>query len=199
MNGPTISDKAREGPGAISAARAPGVVRATEAVREAEAVGAVGTAIVVGLGEAVVGGVGAELVVYGLGSCIGLAIWSGRLRVGILCHIVLPSSSGMPVDPSIPAKYADSGVAWAVDALVVKGARREELVAKLAGGAKVLAFPLATDIGRQNTVATLAALDALGVQVQGSMTGGTIGRTLWFCPETGIVEVRPLNGVRTRL
>lgn len=153
-----------------------------------------GAPAVANLGEAVIGGPGSELVALGLGSCIGLALWSPRQRWGVLCHIVLPDSEGAPADPATPAKYADQAVAWAVDALTARGARREELVAKVAGGARVLALPIATEIGQRNAVATLAALRDQGIPVAGTRTGGGVGRTVRFYPETGRFEIRPVGG-----
>lgn len=151
----------------------------------------------VGLGQAALGTAGDELVAYGLGSCIGLALWCPRLAAGVLCHVVLPDSGGTPPDPSQPARYADWAVSWAVAALRVLGARPEELVAKWAGGASVL--PLPTDVGRQNAEAVARALATAGVRPGGHDVGGTVGRTVRFWPASGVLEVRPLGLAPRRL
>lgn len=156
-------------------------------------------ATALGLGEAAVAAAGTELVTYGLGSCIGLVVWSARLRVGALCHIVLPDSAGLNPDPRVPARYADWAVAWSVAALESRGARRTELVAKLAGGAQVLNVPMVKHMGRQNTEATQARLQAAGIRLGGTDVGGTEGRTVRFFPDTGILEVRSLSGTSLKL
>ncbi len=153
----------------------------------------------VGLCEAAVGDGAGTLVTFGLGSCIGLAVWSPLQRLGALCHIMLPDSQGAPPDPATPAKYADRAVAWAVQALRARGCTVPELRAKLAGGAKVLSIPVATEIGKRNAEATLALLQAQGIRVMGYSVGGTVGRTVYFSPATGDMEVRPVGGEVIRL
>lgn len=144
----------------------------------------------VGLGQAAVGGEGDELVAFGLGSCIGLAVWSPRLRLGAFCHVVLPRAPGADPDPDQPARYADQAVVWALEALARLGARPRELVAKLAGGARVLAAPLLPDIGAANAEAVADALRAAGIPVVAADVGGNHGRTARFLPGTGALEVR---------
>lgn len=148
----------------------------------------------VGLGQAALGGEGDELVAYGLGSCVGLALWCPRLRLGALCHVVLPRSGGQPADPQQPARYADQAVAWALAALAARGARPRELVAKLAGGARVLAAPLLPDIGAANAEAVQEALRAAGIPVRAADLGGGQGRTVRFLPASGVLEVRTSGG-----
>ncbi|ADU51971.1 CheD [Thermaerobacter marianensis DSM 12885] len=148
----------------------------------------------VGLGEAVVGGVDDILVVAGLGSCIALALWSRRLRIGALCHIVLPESCNQPVNPTQPAWYADWAVQWAVVALSQFGAGPPELVAKGAGGARVLTAPMLSDIGNCNVQAVFSALRDAGIAVGAFDVGGTESRTVRFFPATGALEVCVTRG-----
>lgn len=152
----------------------------------------------VGLGQAIVGEVGDILLVPGLGSCIALALWSRRLRVGALCHIVLPHSCNRPFDPTRPAWYVDWAVTWAVEALARCGARPPELVAKGAGGANVLTTSGLSDIGASNTQAVLSALRVVGVPVAAFHIGGMHSRTVRFDPATGTLEVR-ITGGQTQL
>lgn len=163
------------------------------------AAGAAGSPIAVGLGQAALGRAGEELVSFGLGSCVGLALWAPRLRIGALCHIMLPDSRSAPLDPEMPARYADWGVSWAVAALAAQGCQRHELIAKLAGGARVLSLPVGGEIGRQNAEATLAALRNLGIAVRASDLGGHAGRTVRFFPDTGLLAVRLVNGEQATL
>ncbi|MGI6081445.1 MAG: chemotaxis protein CheD [Limnochordia bacterium] len=152
----------------------------------------------VGLGQLAVAGPGGELVTYGLGSCIGLVLWSASKRIGALGHIVMPDSRGKPVDPKNPAKYADWAVPELLKALRLRGVRKEELTAKLAGGARTLGT-LSSDIGRQNTAATLAVLEEQKIDVVARSVGGSVGRTIRFYPETGQVELRFVGGQRSTL
>jgi len=53
------------------------------------------TVVAVPMGEAAAGGPGDVLAIYGLGSCVALAVWDPETRRGVLCHIVLPGGIGM--------------------------------------------------------------------------------------------------------
>lgn len=148
----------------------------------------------VGLGQMAIAGSDESLVIYGLGSCIGLVLWSRLKQVGSLSHIVMPNSRGVSFQPANPAKYVDWAVPEAIEALARLGVRREELVAKLAGGAHTLGGALGTGIGSQNAQATLALLREQRVRVLAQHIGGTVGRTIRFGPDTGRVEVRTVGG-----
>lgn len=150
-------------------------------------------AVNVGMGQVIIGGREAELVISGLGSCIGLAIWSPTRKVGALAHVVLPTSKGTPPSNATPAKFADWAVPKIIDELAAQGAQRDELVAKMAGGAHPLAASSA-DVGRQSAEAIEYLLSEAGVPISGKSIGGTVGRAVHFLPETGVFEVKQMNG-----
>ncbi len=85
----------------------------------------------VGMGQIVVAEAPAELVSV-LGSCVGVALYHPRLKVGALAHIVLPKSSG---GGAAPGKFADTAIPYMIAELAKAGAARAGLVAKIAGGA----------------------------------------------------------------
>jgi len=144
----------------------------------------------VGLGELKVGNRPDQvLACYGLGSCVGLALYDAVARVGVMLHVVLPSSR-LSRDEKIPlpGKYADTGVAAAVAAAVEAGADRSRLVARIAGGARM--FELGNshperDIGARNVEAVRTALQQERIPLVACDTGGTYGRTLMLYIGTG--------------
>jgi len=141
------------------------------------------------MGEAAVGGPEDVMAIYGLGSCVALALWHPKTGRGALCHVVLPEGTPAPGDP--PARYAAPAVEWARDALGPVPAR--ELQVKLAGGASVLPMPRhlpQLDIGRRNVDAVSRALARLGLRVTAADTGGSQGRTIFFEPGDGRLTVR---------
>lgn len=144
------------------------------------------------MGEAAAGGPGDVLAIYGLGSCVALAVWHPETRRGVLCHIVLPEGKPAPGDP--PARYACPAIDWALDTLGRVPA--PELVIKLAGGASVLPVqhvPL-LDIGRRNIDAVSRGLARRGLQVAAEDTGGNSGRTVFFRLADGGLMVRTTGG-----
>ena len=119
------------------------------------------------------------LAAVGLGSCIGIALIDADAHIAGLAHVLLPEpTSGRE---SVPGRYASTAVPALLEAVLRAGARRERLVAKLAGGASM--FPgLSTTgigaVGERNAEAVRRALAQLGIPVAGEDIGGTWGRTV---------------------
>jgi chemotaxis protein CheD len=76
--------------------------------------------LVAGIGEMVLStGSDSHLVAYGLGSCIALAVWDPRTRVGGLAHFMLPNG---PANNGSPVKFIDTGLDVFLKAVEAKGA-----------------------------------------------------------------------------
>jgi chemotaxis protein CheD len=146
-------------------------------------------AVAVGLGELKVGSRPEQvLVCYGLGSCIGLTLYDPVVRVGVMVHVVLPNSSLGRGQLVAPGKFADTAVPAAVAEVVKLGAMRSRLVARMAGGARMLNVVGAgsrLDIGNRNAEAVRAACAEHGLRLVADDTGGTYGRTLQLFVNTG--------------
>jgi chemotaxis protein CheD len=136
----------------------------------------------VGLGELKVGSRPEQvLVCYGLGSCVGLTLYDPVAHVGVMVHVVLPDSSLSRGQDAPPGKFADTGVLAAIDEAVKAGANRSRLIARIAGGARMLNVVGAgskLDIGARNAEAVRAALQSQKIRLTADDTGGTYGRTL---------------------
>lgn len=133
---------------------------------------------------------GDVLVAYSLGSCVGLAVWDPKTKVGGLAHIVLPSSTGS-VDRSTQGKYADTAVPCLVAKMRQEGGDPKRLKVHMAGGAHVLkglTWP-SGDIGSANVKATREAAAKTGVRVIGADVGEDYGRTMRLYVSTGRVTV----------
>ena len=99
----------------------------------------------------------------GLGSCVGIAIRDPATKIGGLAHIMLPDSHEIRNSTNIP-KFADTGITELVRQIVAKGAARDRLVAKIAGGAQMFAFQNTNAnmrVGDRNVAATLKTLKSL--------------------------------------
>lgn len=132
------------------------------------------------------------LVCYGLGSCIGLALHDPAARVGVLVHVVLPDSTLGRGKPALPGKFADTAVPAAIAEAVRLGAAPSRLVARMAGGARMLNVVSAgskLDIGVRNADAVRTALAQHGIRLTAEDTGGTYGRTLQLFVGTGRLVV----------
>lgn len=135
-----------------------------------------------------------------LGSCVGVTFWSERLRVGALCHGVLPrcpekwSAGSTSLDGH---RYVDFSIRYLAKQFDTLGAHRPELEIKVFGGADVLPVSFSSDakltIGALNCEAAREALEEEGLTALACDLRGTSGRTIHFHTGTGEVLVRRLN------
>jgi len=76
------------------------------------------------------------------------------------------------------------------------GAKRHNLVAKIAGGAQMFSFSSNSEmmrIGDRNVEATKEKLAALGMRLLAEDTGSNYGRTIEFYPETGLLHIKAVG------
>ncbi len=123
----------------------------------------------------------------GLGSCVAVGIYDPQSRLGGLGHMLLPSG---PEDnpPGAAGKYVDIGIARMVDELAQAGAGRDNLVAKVAGGANMFETThqtLINSIGARNARSARETLARLAIPLVGEEVGGNRGRTVEFDLATG--------------
>lgn len=132
----------------------------------------------------------------GLGSCVGIAIRDPGSGIGGLAHIMLPDSNEIRNNSNRP-KFADTGIADMVDAMVKEGANRNRLVAKIAGGAQMFAFGSAKSdmirVGERNVLASKKTLSEMKIPLLAEDTGETYGRTVIFYPENGNFIIRAVG------
>ncbi len=131
----------------------------------------------------------------GLGSCIGIAMYDPVLKIGGLAHIMLPDSTQMRNHSNI-AKFADTGIEELVKRVVMAGANKRRLVAKIAGGAKmfqVSGLSTVGNVGERNAQASRAKLKQLGIPLLAEDTGLNYGRTVELYPETGEFRIKAVG------
>jgi len=149
--------------------------------------------IVVGLGEIwVTRNPNAVLVTFGLGSCVAVCIYDPEAKVAGMMHVVLPTGNAT-LNGRSPGKYADSGTPLLVQRMENLGAKRSRMMAKIAGGARVVrgaASETLMDIGQKNIEAVKKALESEGVTINAFDTGGVHGRSVWLRAKSGLMMVR---------
>lgn len=132
----------------------------------------------------------------GLGSCVGIALRDPVTGIGGLAHIMLPDSTQIKDNSNIP-KFADTGIEELVRRVVMAGASRNRLVAKIAGGAQMFSFQNNKSglvrIGERNVEATKTKLRELRIPLLAEDTGKNFGRTVVFTPQTGELLIRAVG------
>jgi chemotaxis protein CheD len=133
-----------------------------------------------------------------LGSCVGVTFWCARLRVGALCHSMLPRcprpAHGAETTPEIGFRYVDFCVREIARQFDRLGAARHEVQVKVFGGADVLFVDEAAarpSVGRLNYETAIEVLREEGFAVSASSLGETFGRKIRF--DTGSGEVMLLR------
>lgn len=152
--------------------------------------------IVVGIAEFKLAEPPGVLVTYGLGSCVAIALHSGKAAVGSLAHIMLPLAYEKEENRS-PGKFADSAVAAMVRQMGTRGIEPSGLVAKIAGGAQMFAGQFkgpGRRIGVRNILAVQKALSNFEIRLVAQDVGGTAGRTVEFTTGTGRFVIKTLKG-----
>ena len=122
-----------------------------------------------------------------LGSCVGIAIWERKSKLGALAHIVLPKNPGTA---STPGKFADTAISDMKQKLVARGANPRRLTAKIAGGATMFGPATAQDIGKRNCEAVLEYLRKAEISVLAQHIGGEQGRQVRFSTSDGSLSVK---------
>jgi len=131
-------------------------------------------------------GVGNSIVTHALGSCIGIAAFDPATNVGGMLHFMLPDST---VNPSRadgnPYMFADTGIPLFLKELYSKGASKQRLIVKVAGGAQFVDHKDFFAIGKRNYTAMRKIFWKEGILCKGEHVGGTISRTLYLDLTTG--------------
>src|ERR1700704_1825424 len=147
---------------------------------------------IVSMGEIVISSeVGEELVAYGLGSCIGLALVDRVAGVAGMAHIVLPEAQEKQ---STTGKFADLAVPALIAEICRAGAVKRRLEAAIAGGAREFGRSDALDIRGRNEEAVREQLTRRGVALRASATGGNRGRTMRIAVSDCAVTVKESGG-----
>ncbi len=135
------------------------------------------------------------LVTYSLGSCIAVIIFDPMARVGGMLHYMLPESS---LDPekakSNPHMFADTGITNLFRQSYQFGAKKENMIVKVAGGAQILDPNGLFNIGKRNYVAMRKIFWRNNVAVSAEHVGGTVNRTVRLEMGTGRVFLKVGGG-----
>ena len=135
------------------------------------------------------------LITFGLGSCVGIALYDKSTKVSGLAHVMLPSSKEIK-NNSNKAKFADTGIDSLIDEMVKLGARKSNIVAKIAGGAQMFSFSSQNDmlrIGERNAIASKEKLKEHRIRILAEDTGGNFGRTIELNTETGELQIKTIG------
>jgi len=129
--------------------------------------------------------------ILGLGSCVGLCLYDSGKKIGGMVHILLPES--IPGQTN-PFKFADAAVPALWEKVKNKGASPHNILAKIAGGAKMFSGTDSLfDIGKRNVEVVKAELRKLNIPLRADDTGGNRGRSIMLYLEDGRLEIKTIG------
>jgi len=130
----------------------------------------------------------------GVGSCVVVALYDAKLRLGGLAHVMLPYSNNLNSHHP-PYQCADTAIATLIKELRTMRASPRDMVAKLVGGAKMFLSgdDFSPGIGEQNIASVKHILEQKQIPVIGENTGGNYGRSVEFYLDSGKVMVKAIG------
>jgi chemotaxis protein CheD len=128
-----------------------------------------------------------------LGSCIAVTMFNKRLKVGGICHALLPEKR--PPHGADDCRYVDTSITYMLKKLEAMGIKRHEVEIKLLGGADVIDITDTTkpSVGRLNIEKALEMMNTEQLFLMLSDVGGTTGRKIRFYTHTGVVLLQRIQ------
>jgi putative nucleotidyltransferase with HDIG domain len=128
-----------------------------------------------------------------LGTCVGVAVYDVKKRVGGLLHLLLPEPVSLNMTAH-PERYASTGLPLFLEALYKAGAKKESMRVVIAGGALVGPIneqDLALDIGGKTSEIVKNILDLHHLNIEASETGGVFTCSLSLDLTKWKVKIEP--------
>lgn len=137
-----------------------------------------------------------RIMTMALGSCLGIVLFDPEARIGALAHAMHPRRERVKNNMN-RAKFVDTVIPLLVERMLQWGARRDKIVAKIFGGARMFdgfeGCRGILQIGDENIVAAREVLNEIGIPLIAECVGGRTGRTIVLNVSDGSVLVRRMN------
>jgi chemotaxis protein CheD len=120
-----------------------------------------------------------------LGSCVAVCFIDRKRNIGGINHYMMPYWNG---DGLESPRYGNVSIKQLFQEMLDFGAKKEDIVCKIFGGAEVLSEQSSVfSIGQRNIELAYKMVAELGIPVISSSTGGKQGRKIHFNTRTGEV------------
>jgi chemotaxis protein CheD len=134
---------------------------------------------------------GRVIVTHGLGSCVAVMLWDQNVRIGGMLHFQLPAASLAPERAALsPGTFADTGIPLLFERMYMLGAKKKDIVVKVAGGGSFHGETDTFDIGRRNYTMMRKIFWKNQVLIAAEDIGGNRSRTARLFVDTGQVTIQ---------
>lgn len=129
-----------------------------------------------------------------LGSCVSTCLWDPIERIGGMNHFMLPGDGANASSPwAASARFGVYAMEVLINDMIHLGADRRRLVAKVFGGAQLLAGFNRLDVGAKNSEFVLEFLRVEGIRVAAQDLLDVCPRKVHFFVDSGKVQVKRLS------
>ena len=129
-----------------------------------------------------------ELLVTVVSSCVVLCLYDPVKGIGAMMHFgVPPGVDDVPREGS----YGYDTIQLLIDSLLIRGASKEMLEARLFGGA--VAWDMEESISQRGVRFVRRCLAKLGMTLSLEDVGGTLPRKVYFSPRSGVFYIKWLH------
>lgn len=129
-----------------------------------------------------------------LGSCVSTCLWDPATRIGGMNHFMLPGDAASSSSPwAASARFGVYAMEVLINDMLRLGADRRRMVAKVFGGARLLAGFDRLDVGAKNSGFVLEFLRVEGIRVAAQDLLDVCPRKVHFVVDTGKVQVKRLS------
>ncbi len=127
-----------------------------------------------------------------VGSCVSVCLWDNVTGAGGVNHYLLPFAGGS--GHADHGRFSELAIPRLIREMLSLGSWKQDLVAKVFGGANVIAAIQChkNHVGTRNSEMAFSILAAEGIPVLARDVGGTRGRKVIFHTNDGSVWVRQL-------
>lgn len=136
-----------------------------------------------------------------LGSCVSVCMIDKVKMIGGMNHIMLPQQKNTNNHSSFIAsqegRYGMAAMERLINEIIKKGGKKNQLEAKVFGGAKMFDFNFSTNIGQSNVDFVLWFLKNEGIKITAQDVGGTSSRRIFFNPADNKVLVKQISTSKT--
>jgi len=128
-----------------------------------------------------------------LGSCVAVCFFDKKRKIGGINHYMLPYWNG---DGLESPKYGNVAINQLLQKMFDFGAKKEDIVCKIFGGAEVISENYSVfNVGQRNIELAYKFLAEMNISVVSSSTGGKQGRKIHFNTGTGEVFQKYLGKI----
>jgi chemotaxis protein CheD len=121
-----------------------------------------------------------------LGSCVAVCLFDQEHYFGGINHFMLPYWNG---DGLASPKYGNVAIKKLLEKMILLGADKKNLIAKIFGGGEVIDTTMANFyIGERNIELAFQYMQDVQIPVVSSCVGGLYGRKIIYSTNTGVIQ-----------